>query len=270
MERMVTVGTGVDLFVEEEGSGEPVVFIPGWTCTTRFFHKQKDHVAATRRFITYDPRAHGRSSKPFDGHTFTQRGADLAALLAALEVTDATLLGWSFGAYDALAYLRDHGFERTARLVILDMPPKCPVEAEGQWGELPLDETARTHLIRPLLDAREAFWTGYAQYMIGVGEDQTPENNPEIAEIVAEGMLCPDSAAFTNFLDGAFSDFTDTAVAASERIPTTVMARQDWADLAEAWVGATMPAARFLRIPTHMAFWSHPEEFNAQLDEILA
>jgi pimeloyl-ACP methyl ester carboxylesterase len=269
MSRMVTVDDGVDLYVEDEGSGEPVVFVPGWTCTSRFFKKQKDHVAASRRFIAYDPRAHGRSSKPADGHTFTRRGADLARLLELLELSGATLVGWSFGAYDVLACLRDHGFARTARLIILDMPPKCPVEEPGQWGEFPLDANARTGLVRPLIDSRRAFWTGYAQYMIGVDEDQTPEVNEDVREIVEEGLLCPDTAAFANFLDGAFSDFTETAIRASKTVPTTVMAREDWADAAEAWTRRTMPRAHFVRIPTHMAFWSHPADFNAKLDAIL-
>ena len=269
MSQMIPVADGVELFVEDAGSGEPVVFIPGWTCTTRFFKHQMPHVAATRRFVAYAPRSHGRSTKTLEGNTFTERARDLAALLEALDLTDVTLVGWSFGAYDALAYLRDHGFERTGRLVICDEPPKAPIEEDGQWGEFPPPPDARLGVVRPALDDRLGFWPAYAQSMIGVDEDQTPETNPEIAEIVAEGMLTPDAAAYTSLFDGAHSDFTDIAAEAAHTIPTLVMAREDWADDAERWTTTHMPGADFERITLHMGFWAHPTEFNATLDGFL-
>ena len=107
---------------------------------TDFFAHQLPHVARTRRAISYDPRSQGRSSCPGCGNTFTQRGRDLAAFLATLDLRDAVLVGWSYGAYDAYAYLRDFGRDRVAAIVVVDQPPRswAPAEDTDSWSESPL------------------------------------------------------------------------------------------------------------------------------------
>ena len=60
--KYIEVEAGVKLFVQDVGSGDPIVFIPGWTFTTEVFSEQIAYFSKTRRVIVIDPRSHGRSN----------------------------------------------------------------------------------------------------------------------------------------------------------------------------------------------------------------
>jgi non-heme chloroperoxidase len=267
--RRIALDTGVTLNYVREGNGPPLLLIPGWTCTWQFFKHQIAFFSRTHEVIAYDPRGQGQSSRPLDGNNFAQRGRDLAAFLQALKLDQVRMVGWSYGAYDMLAYVREFGLAQVDRLVILDEPPKSPVEAPGQWGELDIG-VARKDFMRPLLDDRLAFWTSYVRYMIGAGAEQTLATNPALRWLVEEGMHTPDYACLPIILDGIWSDFSEVAAHAARERPTLVMARADWAAAAHAWVQTQMPAANFARISLHMAFWTEPEVFNPLLQRFLA
>ena len=91
------MGPGAELFVQDVGSGEPIVFIPGWTFTTEVFSEQVAHFSKTRRVIVIDPRSHGRSTISLHGNDYVTHGFDLATVIETLELKDVTLVGWSFG-----------------------------------------------------------------------------------------------------------------------------------------------------------------------------
>ena len=75
--KSVDIGDWVKLHYEEQGSGQPLVLIPGWTMTTLFFEHQMDHFAKRFRTIAFDPRSHGKSTKTDKGNDYGQHGRDL-------------------------------------------------------------------------------------------------------------------------------------------------------------------------------------------------
>ncbi len=127
-ERMVALPSGVTLRVLSRGQGRPIVFVPGFTCTADFFAHQFAGLGDDFQVIAYDPRGHGGSDKPITGNNFTIRGADLDALLRELALDKPILVGWSFGAYDVLAYVRDFGTDAIGGVVVCDETPKCPAD----------------------------------------------------------------------------------------------------------------------------------------------
>ena len=62
-----------------------------------------------------DPRSHGRSADAATGHSYPQQGRDLAAVLRALDLREADLVGWSYGALACYAYAEQFGTERRGR-----------------------------------------------------------------------------------------------------------------------------------------------------------
>ena len=58
------------IYYEEHGSGEPLIFIHGWSCNHKFFKYQVDEFAKKYRVILYDFRGHGQS----DRSSLTERG----------------------------------------------------------------------------------------------------------------------------------------------------------------------------------------------------
>ena len=262
-ESAVEVAPGVSLRVLRSGSGRPLVLVPGWTCTADFFVHQLTGLAADFEVIAYDPRGHGGSSKPLTGNDFTTQAADLDALLRALDLRDVALAGWSFGVLDVLAYLRDHDAERVSSLLLVGETPKVPAAPRdpSEWGEAVLAHDGIVAFLQAMIHSREEFWTGYAAYMLGLPEDTTTEH-PDIARIFELGMQAPEHVAISTGADGLTTDLSDAARAAAQRLPTLLIAREDWAEPARAWTEANLPTARFATMPTHMGFVVDPDGFN--------
>jgi non-heme chloroperoxidase len=88
-----------------------------------------DLVDAGLRCIAYDRRGHGRSDRPGHGYDVDTLADDLAALIAHLDLCDATLVGHSFGCDEIARYVSRHGAGRVARAVFL--APTLPYLAKA-------------------------------------------------------------------------------------------------------------------------------------------
>ena len=120
------------LYFEDHGAGKPIVLIPGFVCTTKFFDKNIEGLAKTNRVITFDPRGQGNSSKGLHGHTVSRNAQDIKELLDYLDVKDATLLGWSMSGQIVLKYHMLFGDYRIDSIGLLD----CPLGAmyDEEWN----------------------------------------------------------------------------------------------------------------------------------------
>ncbi len=95
---------GITLHVLEEGDGPMVLFCHGFPDTSYTWRQQMKAVAAAGyRAVAPDMRGYGRSSAPRDAGLYTplHTTGDLIALLDALEVSDAVLVGHDWGATHA-------------------------------------------------------------------------------------------------------------------------------------------------------------------------
>jgi pimeloyl-ACP methyl ester carboxylesterase len=94
----------ITLHVVQQGRGAPVLFVHGFPDTARTWRGQMAAVAAADyHAIAVDMRGYGRSSAPVDPSQYTplQLVGDLTALLDALHLTRATVVGHDWGAYVA-------------------------------------------------------------------------------------------------------------------------------------------------------------------------
>jgi pimeloyl-ACP methyl ester carboxylesterase len=91
-----------ELYYEARGEGEPLVLIPGFGAGMWIWFKQASALARDFRVITFDPRGISRSR---DGdHRFASMerlAEDVAALLGALDIERAHIVGASFGGFVA-------------------------------------------------------------------------------------------------------------------------------------------------------------------------
>lgn len=269
-EQLVPLDTGVTLRVLRRGSGPALVMVPGWTCSADFFTHQLDGLASGREVIAYDPRGHGGSDKPLTGNTFTQRGQDLAALISALGLEKPALFGWSFGVYDVLSYVRDHGTDGLSAVVLCDETPTCPADPNDPdaWGEAPLSLDGIVLFLRLTIDARQEFWTAYAKEMVGLPEE-TSDDHPDVARIVELGLQTPEHVAVATMADGVATDLSGAARQAAAALPLLFIAKEGWAGEARRWVEANLPSASFATMPYHMGFVTDPAGFNATMASFL-
>lgn len=114
---------GVPLLVAEAGNpdGPPILFIHGFAQSHLAFQSQfESDLAEDFRLIAFDLRGHGGSAKPWRKEDYeASRGVwadDVAAVIAAKDLHNVTLVGWSFGGFIAVDYLRKFGAERVSAL----------------------------------------------------------------------------------------------------------------------------------------------------------
>jgi len=98
----------INLYYEEHGAGEPLVFIHGLGSSTRDWEFQISKFSRSYRVITFDLRGHGQSDKPSGPYTIPLLAADLASLFQALHVTSAHLVGISLGGAIAFQFALDY------------------------------------------------------------------------------------------------------------------------------------------------------------------
>lgn len=97
------VETGVNLYWEEHGSGEPIVLIPPGTRSSAVWAPfTVPELSKRYRVITYDQRGVGQSEGPKVKYTIPLLSADLMALLDVIGIRKAHVLGHSIGGRVAL------------------------------------------------------------------------------------------------------------------------------------------------------------------------
>lgn len=117
---VIETGDGTHLYVRDWGAGRPVVFLASWSLPSESWSYQMlPLVGRGYRCIAFDRRGHGRSSDPGRGYDFDTLADDLAAVLAALDVEDATLVGFSMAGGEIVRYLSRHGNDRMAGIVLI-------------------------------------------------------------------------------------------------------------------------------------------------------
>jgi pimeloyl-ACP methyl ester carboxylesterase len=120
----ITVGqensTPIELYYEDHGTGQAVVLIHGYPLDGSSWERQARELRdAGFRVITYDRRGFGRSSKVETGYDYNTFADDLHAVLAALDLTDVILVGFSMGSGELARYASRYGTERIAKFAFL-------------------------------------------------------------------------------------------------------------------------------------------------------
>ena len=139
------------------------------------------------RVIAHDRRGHGRSTQTADGHEMDTYAADVAALVAALDLKDAIHVGHSTGGGEVDALCGPHGKQsKVAKAVLIGaVPPlmlKTPANPEG---------TADRSLRRPSGSssrptARDFYWT-FPIPFYGFNRQAHSLGSSRSAELVAPG-----------------------------------------------------------------------------------
>ncbi|TKG72079.1 alpha/beta fold hydrolase [Prauserella endophytica] len=97
--RRVALATGVTLAFAERGerSGVPVVLLPGYADSHRFYEPLLPYLPGALHVYAVTPRGHGDSTKPEHGYALADFAADVPAFLDAVGLERAVLLGHSSG-----------------------------------------------------------------------------------------------------------------------------------------------------------------------------
>jgi len=278
----VTVGTEnstpIDLYYEDHGAGRPVVLIHGWPLSGRSWEAQVPAlVDAGYRVVTYDRRGFGQSSQPWAGYDYDTFAADLKALLDHLDVTDATLVGFSMGGGEVVRYLSTYGTDRVSRAVLAAaVPPYLRKSADNPDGGI--DDDLAAQFVNGITGDRLEFLDGFTKDFFSSGSGLTgkkvlvSEPQRQYALAIAAGaspkgtLDCVTAFGMTDFRDEVAKVTVPTLVIhgdSDQVVPFEVSGKRSHAAI----VGSELVV---IEGGPHAINATHPAEFNKALLAFLA
>lgn len=113
----------IELYFEESGEGDPIIFVHGWMEDYSMWSSQIEYFSREHRVIAYDQRGHGRSDKPEKGYSIRTLSDDLYSFTQNLNIERFTLIGHSMGGMTAMVFALDHP-EKISRLILIGTDAK--------------------------------------------------------------------------------------------------------------------------------------------------
>ncbi len=159
----ITSKDGVQIFYKDWGpkTAQPIVFHHGWPLSADDWDTQMLYfLGKGYRVIAHDRRGHGRSSQVTDGHDMVHYAADVAALIAHLDLRNAIHIGHSTGGGEAARYVARHGKDRVAKLALIGAVPPIMLKTQASPEGLPLE--VFDGLRRDLAINRSQFYLDFA------------------------------------------------------------------------------------------------------------
>jgi pimeloyl-ACP methyl ester carboxylesterase len=137
-------------YYEEAGSGEPLVLIMGLSGDLQGWALTAPALAKHFRVITYDNRGAGRTGAPDRPYSIAGMADDLAALLDALKIEKAHILGFSMGGYIAQEFALKYP-ARVNRLILLSTASNVDGYGRvvvGNWINIQRSNLSREQIAR--------------------------------------------------------------------------------------------------------------------------
>ena len=136
----ITTKDGTKIYYKDWGKGPVVTFSHGWPLSSDAWDGQMLFLSQNGyRTVAHDRRGHGRSSQATSGNDMNGYADDLAAVLEALDLKDATLVGHSTGGGEVARYIGRHGTKRVAKAVLIAAVPPIMLKTEANPEGLPIE-----------------------------------------------------------------------------------------------------------------------------------
>jgi pimeloyl-ACP methyl ester carboxylesterase len=171
-------GDGVRIAYQISGEGPALVFCHAMANDHRMYDRHRDLFSASYTFITFDQRGSGNSDHPpfeqghFSFYTAEKFGEDLKAVLDAIGIVRARVLGFSMGAVAALSF-SSRWPDRVEQLMLVS----------AMASRLPQTIIDRARLVEKILDEK-GIKEAYDFYFSGSLFDGLSEENA-IQEAIA-------------------------------------------------------------------------------------
>lgn len=170
-------GHTVNLFYEDLGMGNPVVFIHGWPLNHEMWEYQLSELPMQNmRCIAYDRRGFGKSDRPLKNYDYDTLADDLKSVLDQLELTKVTLVGFSMGGGEIARYIGKYGTERIEKVVLISAvtPYMLKTDDNPEGAE----KSAFDEMVQKISEDRPAFFTAFGKKFYGVDLFHQPVSQP--------------------------------------------------------------------------------------------
>jgi non-heme chloroperoxidase len=263
----------IELYYEDHGSGQPVVLIHGYPLDGSSWEKQTAVLLdAGKRVITYDRRGFGKSDKPTTGHDYDTYAADLSALLSALDVQDAVLVGFSMGSGEVVSYISRYGSHRVSKAVFIGALQPCMLKTEdnpsGGMSQEDVDGMLDT-----IKADRYAFFTGFLQNFYDL--DRNLGGRISAEAVRASWQMAANMSPYSSIWAVApwYTDWRGDIDKID--VPTLIMHGTGDLnvpiDITSRVLAEMLPSATYIEIEgaPHGMLWTHGDEVNKALLDFL-
>jgi len=266
----VTTNDGTRIVFKDWGpkDAQPVVFSHGWPlCSDAWDGQMLFMLQQGFRVIAHDRRGHGRSDQPGQGNDMDTYADDLAAVMDALDLRDAIMVGHSTGGGEVAHYIGRHGTDRVAKVVLLSAVPPVMVSTP-QWPG-GLDISVFDSIRKGVFDNRSNFYLDLAVPFFGMNRDGVAVNEGLRNTFWNQGMMGSILGHYACIRE--FSEVDYTADLEKVDVPTLVIHGDDDQIVPVAHAGAL--TAKVVRGATlkiyegapHGLASTHQDRLNADL-----
>lgn len=220
----ITTKDGTQIYYNDWGTGQPIVFSHGWPLSADAFEDQMYFLASRGyRCIAHDRRGHGRSSQPFNGNDMDTYADDLAELVEALDLKNAIHVGHSTGGGEVARYIGRHGTKRVSKAVLISAVPPLMLKTPANPAGLPIEEFDK---LRAAVQAdRSQFFEDLSMPFYGYNRPGATISPGIRDSFWLQGMLCGFPGSY--FCIKAFSETDFTEDLKKFDVPTLVLHGDD-------------------------------------------
>jgi len=220
----ITTKDGTQIYYNDWGTGQPIVFSHGWPLSADAFEDQMFFLASRGyRCIAHDRRGHGRSGQPWIGNDMDTYADDLAELVAHLDLRNAIHIGHSTGGGEVARYIGRHGTGRMTKAVLISAVPPLMLKTAANPAGTPIEVFDQ---IRTGVQAdRSSFWQDLSLPFYGYNRPGAKVSEGVRQSFWLQGMMAGFPASY--FCIKAFSETDLTEDLKRFDVPTLVMHGDD-------------------------------------------
>jgi non-heme chloroperoxidase len=220
----ITTKDGTQLYYNDWGSGQPVVFSHGWPLSADAFEDQMFFLASRGyRCIANDRRGHGRSGQPWTGNDLDTYADDLATLVDTLDLKNAIHVGHSTGGGEVARYIGRHGTKRVAKAALIGAIPPLMLKTTSNPLGLPIE--VFDQLRAGVVADRSQFWKDLSLPFYGYNRPGAKISEGVRESFWLQGMMAGFPASY--FCIKAFSETDLTEDLKQFDVPTLILHGDD-------------------------------------------
>ncbi|HEX6521844.1 MAG TPA: alpha/beta hydrolase [Streptosporangiaceae bacterium] len=258
----ITTSDGTELYYKDWGEGPVVTFSHGWPLNADAWDGQLLFFAQHGyRVVAHDRRGHGRSSQPSSRNDMDGYADDLAAVIEALDLRDATLVGHSTGGGEVARYIGRHGSGRVAKAVLVSAVPPLMLKTDANPEGLPIE--VFDGLREGVAKDRSQFYKNLAYQFYGANRPGAQVSEGILDQFWIWSMQAGIKGAYESIKAFSETDFTGDLRAMD--MPTLVMHGED--DQIVPVHDAARKSARILKDAREIYYPGAPHGMTATLQE---
>ena len=258
----ITTKDDTEIYYKDWGEGPVVTFSHGWPLSSDAWDGQMLFLVHNGfRVVAHDRRGHGRSSQASSGNDMDGYADDFAAVIEALDLKDAILVGHSTGGGEVTRYIGRHGTKRVAKAVLIAAVPPIMLKSATNPEGLPMEvfDSMRSSLTKD----RSQFYKDLATQFYGANRPGAKVSQGILDQFWLWSMQAGLKNAYESIKAFSETDFTEDLKKID--VPTLVMHGED--DQIVPVKDSAVKTARLIRGAKEIYYPGAPHGLTATLQD---